>query len=97
MAMKKKARKKTFNPADNLPPPKKKSRPGTTRSTRRHEEAWSATEIRELKKLIKENTPTRVLGLKHGRTEAAIRAKVQELDLSLKPTNRSPRTPRKKK
>ncbi|RYZ15048.1 MAG: hypothetical protein EON61_01315 [Alphaproteobacteria bacterium] len=96
MATAKKA-KKTFNPADNLPPPKPKSPPGTTRSTRHHAEEWTAANVRELKSLIKENTPTRVIGLKLGRTETSIRDKVGELGLSLKPANQSPRTPKKKK
>ena len=96
MATAKKAKKK-FNPADNLPPPKPKSAPGTTKSTRHHAEDWTAANVRELKELIKDNTPTRVIGVKLCRTEASIRDKVRELDLSLKPTNQSPRTPRKKK
>ena len=100
MATAKKAAKKTgkmFNPADNLPPPKPKSPPGTTKSTRHHAEDWSAVNIRELKELIKGNTPTRVIGVKLGRTETSIRDKVRELGLSLKPTNQSPNLPRKKK
>jgi hypothetical protein len=92
-----KTARKAFNPANNLPPPKKKSPPGTTKSTRHHAEDWGATEVRDLKGLIKENTPTRVIGLKLGRTEAAIRDKVRELGLSLMPINRSPRTPANKK
>jgi len=39
---------------------------------------------------VRENTPTRVIGLKLGRTEAAIYKKASELGLSLKPTNQSP-------
>lgn len=97
MAIAKKKSSKAFNPADNLPPPKPKSKPGTTKSTRHHAEDWEAAHVRELKTLIKENTPTRVIGLKLGRTESAIRDKVSELGLSLKPTNQSPNTPRKKK
>jgi hypothetical protein len=89
--------RKRPNPADNLPPAKKKSPPGTTKSTRNHDEVWEAIEVRRLKGMIKENTPTRVIGLKLGRTEAAIRDKVRELGLSLMPVNRSPRTPAKKK
>ena len=88
---------KKYNPADNLPPPRPKSPPGTTKSTRHHAEAWSAANLKELKELIKTNTPTRVIGVKLGRTEAALRDKVAELGLSLKPTNQSPRTPRNKK
>lgn len=97
MATAKKAAKKKFNPADNLPPPKPRSRPGTTKSTRNHADPWTPAAVRELKALIGENTPTRVIGVKLGRTEASIRDKVAELGLSLKPTNQSPRTVRKKK
>jgi hypothetical protein len=95
--MAKAVRKKTFNPADNLPPPKKKSPPGTTKSTRHHEDPWTAGGVRQLKELIKENTPTRVIGLKLGRTEVSVRAKAKELGQSLMPPNRRPRTPAKKK
>ncbi len=97
MATRKKARKKAFNPANNLPPPPPRSPPGSTKSTKRHREGWSTGEVREFKALIKDNTPTRVIALKLQRTEAAIRGKANQLDLSLKPTNQSPRTPRKKK
>jgi hypothetical protein len=40
--------------------------------------------------LAKENTPTRVIGLKLGRTEDAVRSKASEEGISLKPTNQSP-------
>ena len=86
--------KKKIQSADNLPAPKPKPPAGTTKSTRHHEETWSAATVRELKDLIKENTPTRVIGLKLGRTESAIRDKVRDLGLSLMPINRSPRTPK---
>lgn len=56
-----------------------------------HGKPWTKPEVKELKQLIKENTPTRVISdIKLKRTEAAIRSKVSELDLSLKPTNQSP-------
>jgi len=51
---------------------------------------WSAEDIALLRKLARENTPTRVIGLKLGRTEAAIYAKASELGISLDPTNQSP-------
>lgn len=51
---------------------------------------WTKPEISQLKQLAKENTPTRVIGLKLGRTEGAIRTKASENDISLKPTNKSP-------
>lgn len=55
-----------------------------------HGKAWTDAEVRELRKLAKENTPTRVIGLKLGRTEDAIFAKASEEGISLKPTNQSP-------
>lgn len=51
---------------------------------------WENQDIKQLKALVKENTPTRVIGLKLGRTENAVQAKASELDISLKPTNQSP-------
>lgn len=58
--------------------------------------AWTKNDISQLKRLIKENTPTRVIGLELGRTPSAIYTKVSDLDLSLKPTNQSPYNRRKK-
>ncbi|HYG07637.1 MAG TPA: hypothetical protein VD865_14695 [Stenotrophomonas sp.] len=51
---------------------------------------WTDEDITNLKQLISENTPTRIIGLKLGRTEEAIYDKVAALGLSLKPTNQSP-------
>ncbi|QFU01284.1 hypothetical protein FIU83_06490 [Halomonas sp. THAF5a] len=51
---------------------------------------WSAADKAQLKQLAKENTPTRIIGLKLGRTENAVYSKAQELGISLKPTNQSP-------
>lgn len=55
-----------------------------------HGKQWSDQDIAQLKKLAKENTPTRVSGLKLGRTADAVQAKASEIGLSLKPTNQSP-------
>lgn len=52
--------------------------------------AWTKPEVAELKELAKDNTPTRVIGLKLGRSEDAVRAKASEEKISLKPTNQSP-------
>ncbi|MBL4537681.1 MAG: hypothetical protein JKP96_03340 [Oceanicaulis sp.] len=57
---------------------------------------WSDKDKTELKKLAKGNTPTRVIGLKLGRSEDAVYSKAQELGVSLKPTNQSPYNRRKK-
>jgi hypothetical protein len=89
-AERRRAMAKRYNPADNLPHPKPKSPPGTTKSTRNNGQPWSRDDLKELKLLVKQNTPTRVIGLKLGRTEAAIRGKASNQGLSLMPPNRSP-------
>lgn len=55
-----------------------------------HGSPWTPPEVKQLKGLVKQNTPTRVIGLKLGRTPDAVRKKAHELDISLKPTNQSP-------
>jgi hypothetical protein len=61
-----------------------------SKSTRNSGNRWTPAEVKQLDKLAAQNTPTRVIGLKLGRTEDAIRAKASEEDISLKPTNQSP-------
>lgn len=61
-----------------------------SKSTRNTGKTWSSTDVKQLKELAKDNTPTRVIGIKLGRTEDAVRSKAQEEDISLKPTNQSP-------
>lgn len=51
---------------------------------------WTSADVQQLRKLAKQNTPTRVIGLKLGRTEGAVYAKAKKEDVSLKPTNQSP-------
>jgi pectin methylesterase-like acyl-CoA thioesterase len=51
---------------------------------------WTNKDVRELKVLANQNTPTRVIGLKMGRTPEAVYAKASEEGVSLKPTNQSP-------
>lgn len=51
---------------------------------------WTSQQENQLKTLAQKNTPTRVIGLKLGRTEASIRTKAHEQGVSLKPTNQSP-------
>jgi len=60
------------------------------KSTRNTGTRWSPADVKELKTLARQNTPTRVIGLKLGRTEDAIRNKANEKSVSLKPTNQSP-------
>lgn len=52
--------------------------------------AWSRNDVSELRRLNQQNTPTRVIGLKLGRTEDAVYSKASDLGVSLKPTNQSP-------
>jgi len=51
---------------------------------------WTPAQNRELRQLAQENTPTRVIRLKLGRTEGAVRTHAANEGVSLKPTNQSP-------
>lgn len=67
-------------------------------STRNSGKEWTPDaerQLAELAELARGNTPTRVIGLKLGRTEDAVRSKASELNVSLKPTNQSPYNRRK--
>jgi len=53
------------------------------KSERNANKPWTPQSERDLKDLASGNTPTRVVGLKLGRSEDAVRAKAQELGVSL--------------
>ena len=55
-----------------------------------HGKPWTHQQVQQLRRLAKQNTPTRVMGLKLGRTEDAVRSKAADEGISLKPTNQSP-------
>jgi hypothetical protein len=57
---------------------------------------WTKQEVRQLGKLVEKNTPTRVIGLKMGRSPEAVYSKAASEDISLKPTNQSPYGTKKK-
>ena len=61
-----------------------------SKSTRNTGKEWAPADVKQLKQLAKQDTPTRVIGLKLGRTEAAVYAKASDEGVSLKPTNQSP-------
>ena len=61
-----------------------------SKSTRNSGKEWTPGDVSQLKDLAKHNTPTRVIGIKLGRTPDAVRSKASEEDVSLKPTNQSP-------
>ncbi len=51
---------------------------------------WTSRDVQQLKTLVRGNTPTRVIGLKLGRTEDAVRSKASDLGITLNPPNQSP-------
>jgi len=52
---------------------------------------WTPNEVKQLKDMGGK-VPTRVIGLKLQRPVAGVQAKAQEIEMSLKPVNRSPRS-----
>lgn len=67
-----------------------------SKSTRNSGKGWTPAQKTELRKLAAQNTPTRVIGLKLGRTPGAVQSQASKQGTSLKPTNRSPYNRRKK-
>lgn len=61
-----------------------------SKSTRNTGKAWTAGEVKQLGQLAQQNTPTRVIGLKLGRTAAAVYTQASAQGISLSPTNQSP-------
>lgn len=61
-----------------------------------HGKPVTKTVVNQVKELAKQNTPTRVIGLKVGRTENSVRGIAAENNISLKPTNQSPYNRRNK-
>ena len=61
----------------------------------RHIRRWTSQEVDALRQLAKENTPTRLIALKLGRSETSIYTKAEREGISLKPTNQSPYNRRK--
>lgn len=59
-------------------------------SDRNSGKAWTPKDVSQLKSLASQNTPTRVIGLKIGRTESAIYTQASQQGVSLAPTNQRP-------
>jgi hypothetical protein len=53
---------------------------------------WTGREVRQLRVLARQNTPTRVIGLKLGRPVGGVYAKAAQSRISLAPPNRSSRS-----
>ncbi len=64
---------------------------------KRGHQRWTSAEERKLADLADHNTPTRVIGIKLERSEAAVRSKANELGVSLAPPNQSPYGTRRRK
>lgn len=64
-------------------------------STRNSGKRWSSEEVSRLAELADQNTPTRVIALRLGRSEDAVYKKASEEQVPLKPTNHSPYNRRK--
>lgn len=52
--------------------------------------SWTPADVKQVRDLAKQNTPTRLIAYKTGRSEDAVRNKASEEGISLKPTNQSP-------
>lgn len=61
-----------------------------SKSTLNTGKPWTKQDEAKLRSSARANTPTRVIGLKLGRTPAAVQAKASEKGISLKPTNQAP-------
>lgn len=61
-----------------------------------HGKNWTPRDDRQLRQLIRGNTPTRVMDLNLGRTPEAVQQHANDLGLSTKPTNQSPYNRRNK-
>ena len=61
-----------------------------------HGKSWTPGDDKSLKQLATQNTPTRVIGLKMGRTPDAVQSHASDIGVTLKPTNQSPYGNKKK-
>lgn len=61
-----------------------------SKSTRNSGSRWTPQQDAQLRQLASHNTPTRVIGLKTGRTAAAVYSRASSLGVSLSPTNQRP-------
>ena len=65
-------------------------------STRNTGKPWTHADRVQLDRLADQNTPTRVIGLKLGRTPETVQQQASKQGTSLKPTNQAPYGTRKK-
>lgn len=70
--------------------PKTQPDPPMSFSDRNTGKPWTPGDNKQLKNLAAENTPTRVIGFKIGRTESAVYSQASAKGVSLAPTNQRP-------
>lgn len=61
-----------------------------------HGKPWTPQEVKKLDALAEGNTPTRVIGIKLGRTPASIYTEASKKGISLEPPNQRPYGTKKK-
>ena len=66
------------------------------KTPKNHGKPITSAVVKEVKALAKQNTPTRVIGLKIGRTESSVYGIASNNDISLRPNNQSPYGTKKK-
>ncbi|GIV30285.1 MAG: hypothetical protein KatS3mg028_1351 [Bacteroidia bacterium] len=66
------------------------------KSPKNNSKQWTDNDVNKLEKLVKGNTPTGLIAYELGRSEGSIRSKASDLEISLKPTNKSPYNRQKK-
>lgn len=66
------------------------------RYNRNSGKAWTANDVERLAQLAQQNTPTRIISLKLGRTPAAVSTRASQEKISLQPTNQAPYNRRKR-
>jgi hypothetical protein len=66
------------------------------KTPKNHGKDWTHKDVTELRRLAKQNTPTRVIALRTGRSTEAIYQKASAEGISLRPTNQSPYTQKRR-
>ncbi len=67
-----------------------------TKAPTNHRAEWTSSDVKQLRQLVRANTPTRVMALKLKRTPAAVYQKASTEGISLKPANQRPYGTKKK-
>ena len=67
------------------------------KSTRNSGSSWADADVSQIKRLARQQTPTREIARTLGRTEAAIRSRAQKEGISLRAAGKRPAAARKKR